>query len=138
MITKKAYVEQVLLWMVIFISFVGILFFVIDYSNVAKVKENTDSISDYTAKMIALSKGEIDIVDGINKIKGDYVVMITESDLICTEDSTTLNHQVIVNIYATVNNRFLPESNNNIHSRTVVFNESSEIEKECSLTLSFN
>ena len=135
---KDAVVEQIILWIVIFVSFVGFLFFIIDYSNVVKVKENADSIGDYTAKMLALSKNDADIVLGINKIKGDYITSITTSDLICVEDNTVLNHQVIVNIYATLNNGFLPVSTNNIHSKTVVFNESSEFEKECTITLSFN
>ena len=135
---KDAVVEQIILWIVIFISFVSLLFFIIDYSNVVKIKENADSISDYAAKMIALSKDEQDIISGINKIKGDYVADVISGDLICIEDTSIANHQVIVNVYATVNNGFLPVSSNNIHSKTVVFNESSEFEKECSLTLSFN
>ena len=137
--TKNAFVDQIILWIVLFTIFVGLLFFIIDYSNAIKVKDNTDAIADYTARMVALEKSDTLIVEGINtNIKDDYFADISESSIVCTEDATVSNHQVIVNIYTTLVNGFLPVSTNNIHSRTVVFNERSEFKKECSITLLFN
>ncbi|RXJ76373.1 hypothetical protein CRV03_09730 [Arcobacter sp. F155] len=135
---KPAVVDQILLWIVLFIIFVGFLFFVIDYSNAMKVKDNSDALADYTARMVALGKTDAEVVEGLNNIKDDYIATISEADLNCVEDLASTNYQVIVNIYATLNNSFLPVANDNVHSRTVVFNEASEVEKECSITLSFN
>ncbi len=134
---KDAVVEQIVLWIVIFMSFVTVLFFVIDYSNAIKANENAESLSQYASRMIALNKDIDDVITGMNNIKGNHVESIQADDLSCVEDSSISNRQVIVNIYATLDNNFLSEGNN-IHSKTVVFNESSEFQKECSLTLSFN
>lgn len=135
---KKAFVEQIILWIMLFICFVTFLFFVIDYSNAIKVKDNTDAIADYVARMVALGNSAADTIDGANGIKDDYFASMVESDLVCVDDTTVSNHKVIVNVYTTLTNGFLPTGNSNVHSRTVVFNEKSEIETECTLTLSFN
>lgn len=135
---KNGFVDQIILWIMLFICFVTFLFFVIDYSNAIKVKDNTDAIADYVARMVALGNTASDTVNGANDIKDTYFGSIAESDLVCVDNSTATNHQVIVNVYTTLTNGFLPTGNSNIHSRTVVFNEKSEIETECTLTLSFN
>uniref|UniRef100_UPI0040485FCB hypothetical protein n=1 Tax=Aliarcobacter sp. TaxID=2321116 RepID=UPI0040485FCB len=135
---KKAVVDQIILWIVLFITFVSFLFFILDYSNAMKVKDNVDALSDYIARMVALNKPESEIVTGANTIKDNYIATIQEGDLICNIDTSISNYQVIINTYATLTNSFLPIANDNVHSKTVVFNESSEFEKECSLTLSFN
>jgi Flp pilus assembly protein TadG len=135
---KKAVVDQIILWIVLFTIFVGFLFFIIDYSNAIKVKDNTDAIADYVGRMVALDKNETDIITGVNEIKDDYFANIDISNLICNVDTTISNHQVIVNVYTSLVNSFLPITQNNVHSKTVVFNESSEFQKECTLTLSFN
>jgi Flp pilus assembly protein TadG len=135
---KKAIIDQIILWIMLFIAFVTFLFFIIDYSNALKVKDNTDAITDYIARMVALGKPQSDIVSGANIIKDDYFANILDDELVCSSDSTISNHQVIVNVYVTLKNGFLPIGNNNVHSKTVVFNESSEFQKECSVTLSFN
>lgn len=136
---KNAFVEQIILWIVLFTIFVGFLFFIIDYSNAIKVKDNTDAIADYTARSVSLEVDETTIIEGINEnIKDAYFASLAVGSLVCTEDSTSSNHQVIVNVYTTLVNGFLPIANNNVHSRTVVFNERSEFKKECSITLIFN
>lgn len=135
---KKAIVDQIILWIVLLTIFATFLFFIIDYSNAIKVKDNTDAIADYIGRMVALDKDENDIITGVNGVKDDYFALIQAADLICITDNTISNHQVIINVYSSIVNSFLPVVENNIHSKTVVFNESSEFQKECSLTLSFN
>jgi Flp pilus assembly protein TadG len=135
---KKAAIDQIILWIVLFTIFVSFLFFIIDYSNAIKVKDNTDAVADYVARMVALDKPNSEIVIGANKIKENYFATIQESDIICNIDTSISNHEVIMNVYTTLTNGFLNTGNNNVHSKTVVFNESSEFQKECSLTLSFN
>ena len=135
---KKAVVDQIILWIVFLTIFASFLFFVIDYSNAIKVKDNTDAVADYIARMVALEKDETDIVTGVNAVKDDYFATIQVADLVCNTDNSISNHQVIINVYTTIANSFLPVVGNNIHSKTVVFNENSEFQEECSLTLSFN
>lgn len=135
---KDAVVEQIVLWIVIFMSFVTVFFFVIDYANALKVNENAETLSQYAARMIAINEEVDDIIAGMNNIKGDHVATIQSDDLVCVDDTSVSNRQVIVNIYATLDNDFLSDGENNVHSKTVVFNESSEFQKECSLTLSLN
>ncbi|MDD2886639.1 MAG: hypothetical protein PHY66_02465 [Aliarcobacter sp.] len=135
---KKAVIDQIILWIVLFTIFVSFLFFIIDYSNAVKVKDNTDAIADYIGRMVALDKNEADIITGVNGVKDDYFTPAQVADLVCTTDSAISNHQVIINVYTTIVNSFLPVVQNNIHSKTVVFNESSESQRECSITLSFN
>lgn len=135
---KNAVVEQIVLWIVIFMSFVTMFFFVIDYSNALKANENADTLSQYAARMISINEETDDIIAGMNNIKGDHVATIESDDLVCVDDTSVSNRQVIVNIYATLDNDFLEGDANNVHSKTVVFNESSEFQKECSLTLSLN
>lgn len=135
---KNAVVDQILLWMVLFVIFVGFLFFIIDYSNAIKVKDNADALADYSARMVSLGKSDSDITTGLNNIKGDFVATIAPNSLTCIEDTSVSNYQVIVHIYATLTNSFLPVSSNNIHAKTVVFNEDNEFKQECSLTLTLN
>ncbi len=78
---KKAVADQIILWIVLFTVFVSFLFFIIDYSNAIKVKDNTDAIADYIARMAALDKPEDDIVIGVNQIKDDYISNVTTIDL---------------------------------------------------------
>jgi Flp pilus assembly protein TadG len=135
---KKAVIDQILLWIVLFTIFVSLLFFLIDYSSALKIKDNSDAVADYIARMYAQNKDESDIVIGANNIKGSYFASISNGDLNCSINSAISNNQVIVNVYATLVNNFLPLADNNIHSKAVVFNESSDFQKECSLTLLFN
>jgi Flp pilus assembly protein TadG len=135
---KHAFVEQIILWIMLFIAFVGFLFFTIDYANALKVKDNSDAIGDYVARMISLDKPHEEIIQGVNNIKEDYVTPLTVDSLSCTTDNAVSNHQVIVNVYANLVNNFLPVGNDNVHSKTVVFNEQSEFEQTCTLNLSFN
>lgn len=129
---KTAIVDQIILWIVLFIIFVSFLFFVIEYSNAVKVKDNTDAIADYAARMVSLNRSESDILTGINgSIKSEYFNDV--SSINCTEDTTTSNYQVIVNVTTTMTNDFLTSSN--VHSRAVVFNENGEFEKECDIAL---
>lgn len=129
---KNAVIDQVILWIVLFTIFVTILFFIIEYSNAIKVKDNTDAIADYAARMVALDRTDAEIIDGINEnIKDDFFSDVT--GITCTEDTTASTYQVILNVKTTLSNDFL--TSNEIHSRTVVFNESSEFKKECDITI---
>mgnify|MGYP000070718106 CR=1 FL=1 len=134
---KKAAIDQIILWIVLFIIFVTFLFFVIDYSNAIKVKDNTDSVADFMARKISLDNDNTDIASLLNNVKGPYFQDIQDADISCTKSTTIENYQVQVNIYTTLVNGFLPTGSDNVHSRVVVFNEDDKFQVICNLTLSF-
>ena len=101
----------------LFTIFVSFLFFVIEYSNAIKVKDSTDAVADYIARMVALDKPTTDIVAGANKIKDDYFATIQDGDLTCITDNSQSNYQVIMNVYTTLNNDFLSLGGQNVHSK---------------------
>lgn len=132
--SKPAYVENIILWIVLFVSFVTLFFFIIEYSVTVKVIDKADSLSDYGARAIALGKSESDVVDGLNQIKGNSFNTITVDDLSCVETGGVENYQVIFNTYTTYENNFLVgQGENNIHAKNVVFNEVSSSLKVCNL-----
>ena len=81
---KKAVVDQILLWTVIFVSFVTMLFVVIDYSMIMRMKGNVDIMSQYSARMIAIGKTDAEIATQLNSMKLSYFSNIVASDISCT------------------------------------------------------
>lgn len=133
---KNALIDQIILWIVLFIVFVSFLFFIIEYSSAIKVKDNMDAIADYVARTVSLNEDKADIATGVNSnIKDNYFSDIAESDIVCTDTTSTNNFQVIVNVKTTMNNKFLVSSD--LLSKTVVFNETNSFQTECTLTLTF-
>lgn len=135
---KKAVLDQIILWIVLFIMFVSFLFFIIDYSNVIKVKDNTDALADYMARRVALNSDveNYDLASSLNNVKASFFNDIQNNDITCTT-SINENYQIIVNIYTTINNSFLPVSSDNVHSKVVIFGENDSFDVECNLTLTF-
>ena len=132
--SSDAYIENIILWIVLFVSFAALFFFTIEYSTSIRVIDKTKSLSDYGARAISLGKLESEVVDGLNQIKGNSFVTITVADLSCSENTGVENYQVIFNTYTTYENNFLTNQGaNNINSKTIVFNEISGIEKVCDL-----
>jgi len=136
---KDAIVENILLWMIMFIGFVSLFFMILDYSKILRVKDNMSSLSDYGSRMIALDKNESDIISGLNNLKSNTVVDIVAADLVCNTDAGTDNYQAIFNTQTTYTNSvFTTGGANNIVSSSVVFNEVNSSQIECTLTISIS
>jgi hypothetical protein len=132
--TKPAYVENIILWIIIFVSFATLFFFIIEYSVTLKIIDKTNALSDYGARSIALGNTDDSVVAGLNQIKGPTFSTITVGDLTCTKTTGITNYQVIFNTYTTYGNNFLQgQGANNIHAKKVIFNEVSSTEKICEL-----
>lgn len=129
---RSAIVDQVLLWIVLFVAFVTIFFMVLDYSFVLKGRENCATISNYAARSVSLGNTEDEVIARVNSIKGDYFATATTADLVCTDLGTT-NYQINFTTQMTLDNRFL--SDNTISESVGVFNESSPADISCTLTL---
>jgi len=141
MATKKikkmtpAIVDQIMLWTVIFVSFVVILFLVIDYSMIMRIKGNLDLLSQYSARMIAIGTQKEDIVAQLNNIKLSYFTNIISDDITCVTSSTG-TYQVIFNVNGLYDSTNILNPQNALSSKSVVFNEINSDEIECTLTLS--
>ena len=66
---KPAYIENIILWMVMFIGFATMFFFVIDYATIIRTKDNIDALSDYGANVIAVQGVGTDMIAELNNTK---------------------------------------------------------------------
>lgn len=140
---KPAYIEQALMWMVIFIGFVWMFFFVIDYATAFRVKDNMDDLSKYGAKFVARYSNQATVANeallytNLNNMNIDVINDIAVGDINCVIDAATLNSQSIFIVQGTyVVSDKIPTSD--FSSKSVVFNETSQAEITCTLNLTFN
>ena len=129
-----AVIDQLMMWIMIFVSFVGILFLVIDYSLIMRIKGNIDLISQYSARMIALGKTEDETATAINNIKLSYFATVSGGSIVCTTDAIG-TYQVIFNVTGSYVDTKILAQQNSLVSKKVVFNEVSSDEITCNLTL---
>jgi hypothetical protein len=132
---KKAIVDQVLLWIVIFISFITIFFFIVDYYSVVKLKDKSDLLVQYSVRMIALNKTTDEVVTGLNSIKSDYLNTISSEDLVCSI-ITNGEYKVKVTSWIDIDNIILEDVNMSASASS--FNEASSSNISCTLNLSIN
>ena len=134
---KKAFVDQIVLWITGFIFFVILLFMTIEYAQALRIKENLDAISNYGARMVALGKTNEEIAAGLDGVKLGIFGEILPSDIICIS-SESQTYQAIFVAKTTYVNDFLEDKENNVNSKTIFFNESSSNEINCELRLEPN
>ena len=133
---KKAYIENILLWMVMFIGFVTLFFFVIDYATIVRVKDNMDAISDYGARVVSNSGIGVDLSTNINSMKVNAINTVSaNTNTICSTDANGA-YQVIF-ITKTTNNEF-KFFGNNLGSKRVVYNENSSDTITCTLNITLS
>ncbi|WP_320035938.1 hypothetical protein [Halarcobacter sp.] len=138
---KKAYIENILLWIVMFIGFVTLFFFVLNYAKIARVKDNMDAISDYGARLISTNGiGAITIntfVTRANNIAVNGIAQISSGNVVCNIDNTIVppNYQVI---FTTQLDSGVSFYNKQIVSRRAVFNESGPGTVTCTLTITYS
>lgn len=134
---KQAAIDQILLWLVLLTIFVSFLFLVIDYSVALRIKDNVDALADYGSRLVALGRTDAEVVAGMNNVKLTSMATIQEADLSCTTGATS-NYQVQFTVQATFSSTFFDTGANNVRGKTVVFNEISDLEKTCTVTITFN
>lgn len=133
---KKAYIENILLWMVMFIGFVTLFFFVVDYATIVRVKDNMDAISDYGSRNVAISGIGTDLSSNINGMKVNAINNVSaDTNTICTVNANGA-YQVIF-ITQTTNNSY-KFFGNNLVSKRVVFNENNSNTITCTLNITLS
>ncbi len=130
---KRAIIDQIMLWIVIFVAFVIMFFMVIDYYMVMKTKERTDALANYSVRMKALGRDDANITEGLNRLKSSYFDTVVEDDLTCN-DLGTESYKVVMKTNIFINNHFISE-NKKIYSYASAFNEYSSLDINCSLNL---
>lgn len=129
-----AVIEQIILWIVLFISFVSFLFMVIDYGNIMRVKGNIDLMAEYGARMFALGKTTDEVAASLNNIKINYFAPIDGDTIECTQTENG-NYQILFTVSGGYDEVKVLEKKDDIISKKVVFNERNSNEIDCSLTL---
>lgn len=136
---RKAVVEQIFVWIVLFAAFAGIFFMILDYAMVVKARENCATISNAAAREIAVSdpndaQGDYEdvVIAKVNAVKGDYIATASTADLSCTYPGTT-NSQIVFTSQLTLVNRFLADST--VSQSVGVYNEVDSADINCTLTL---
>lgn len=133
---KKAYIENVLLWMVMFIGFVTLFFFVIDYATIVRIKDNMDAISDYGARQVAINGIGDDLSGNINNMKVSGINTVTaDTTSICVSNAN--NAYQVIFITRTTNSSYKFYSSN-IQSKRVVFNEQNSNTVTCTLNVTLS
>lgn len=140
---KPAFIDQMAMWMVIFLAFVWLFFFVLDYAKLLRVKDNMDAIADYTANVIgkegSASSVISDIVDEINSdIKLSMINTLTTTSIICN-DLTDNAYKVIIDV-KTTNNISSMMYKDTISTKRVVFNQSTTVGDsiDCTMNISLS
>ena len=133
---KGGFIDQILLWIVIFISFITFFFMAIDYGNLARIKGNLDLMGDYGARMLALGKTTDEVAEGLNSMKSPYFGTINGGDIVCTTEDSE-NYQVIFQLTGGYMGTKILEPRETIVAKRAVFNERGSFLLDCSLTLTY-
>lgn len=133
---KKAAIENILIWMVLFTSFATFFFFIINYATILRVQDNMIAISDYGANYVAANGIGDNISTDLNRIKVDGINTISSADtgVICNEVSNVpLNFTVIFKTETTnTSYKFYGDS---LSATKAVFNQQSGNTITCTLKI---
>lgn len=129
---KDAYVEQVIIWMFLFVAFTSLLFFSINYSTIIRVQDNMNSLSDYGARRVSVNGSGVDIIADLNNMRHGSIKAIIASDLVCTPVTDNLSKVIFITETVDTSFQFVNEK---LVSRKAVFNEVNSNTVTCTLTI---
>ena len=130
---KKAAVESVIVWIVIFTSFVSVFYFIINYSTVLRMKDNVDTLADYGSNYVATNGVGDDISNLLNSIAPAGIQAINaDTNAICNSNDDG-NFQVIFIVRST--NASYIFRDEPITSRRVSFNQVNSNTVTCDLSI---
>lgn len=138
---KAAYIENVIIWMVMFVGFATLFFFIIDYATVIRVKDNMDALSDYGARKIAVNGTSEttlnDLVARFNDMKVRGLANITAANLVCNSVMDDPAKYQVVFTTQTPEGTSIKFYNQQLVSTRAVYNESDAQTVTCTLTVTF-
>lgn len=145
---KAAVIEQMFMWMVIFIGFVWMFFFVLDYATAIRIKDNMDDISKFAARFVSNTSNQVNmgsnavLITNINNINISKISNVTTGNLNCVIANSApqnTNQQCIFIVQGTYLDGFLSnQGTNNFQSKTVVYNNTNAEQITCTLNITIN
>lgn len=142
---KSAYIEQIIMWMVIFVGFIWLFFFVIQYATAIRIKDNMDDLSKYAARYVSDLNNQtnvpndVNLFTNLNNIRSPIIGVITSNNLNCViavAAPQSINSQSIFIIQGTYKKGFLKDQeDNNFFSRVVVYNNRNQAQITCTLDI---
>ncbi len=134
---KKAAIENIFIWLVLFVGFATLFFFIIDYATILRIKDNMNAISDYGANYVATNGMGDDISTQINDMKLITIQNVNaNTGAICNIDAARANqYKVIFITQADSSYKFY---NNQLRTSRAVFNQTSSDTIVCRLVITLN
>lgn len=142
---KKAYVEQILMTMVIFIAFIWSFLFVAQYAAVLRTHESMDTMSNYGAKYVsnlsvqATAGSDASLYTNLNNLSITNIEDVGLGDIVCVQAVLApqiTNSQSIFITQGTYTKGFFKDKV--LDSRVVVYNERSQVQVTCTLDVTIN
>jgi len=133
---RRGVLDHIIMQLLVFVFFVTMLFLVIDYSNIARVQNVTDTIAQQGARMISLEKSLGQVANMINSQKTDYYTSVSGSDIVCI--TTGSSSQISFTANADYNTSFPLLGNNGVItviSRSSAYNEANSSDVNCTISL---
>lgn len=131
---KKAMIDQVMMWLMIFVGFITTMFLVIDYSMINRVKANIDLLSEFGAKSIALEHTEEDIAEKLNTMKSGYFANINPEDINCVVVENN-SYKISFTVIGEYTDTKILSKQSNIVSKKSVFYDNGTDQIDCTLNL---
>jgi|GEM_PF-3932886 len=131
---KSAAIENIFVWMMIFVGFTSLFFFVINYATILRIQDNMNAISDYGANYIANNGTGTDISANINDISVSGIDNVTSANLVCNE-STNVPPDYQVSFTTESSNNSYKFYGSKLSATRVVYNQLSGNTIDCTLTV---
>lgn len=132
---KKAAIDQVIAFLILFIGIITVFFFILEYHRVIMAREEVTTLSNLGARVISIGGTEQDVIDRVNEVHSDLITDVSIADLNCVDQGTD-NFRIIFIVQATVDNDFVP--NNQVAHSVGVFNEVNSNDIRCVLQVNGN
>lgn len=132
---KKGAIDQAIAWLLLFVSFIVVFYFIIDYSRVSTFRDEITTISNLGARIIAVGGTEDDVVARVNEVKSGLIADATAGNLTCNNLGTN-NFRIVFTTEVSIDSDIVPD--NLLSNRVGVFNEVNSDDIDCTLQLNEN
>lgn len=127
---RRGFIDQFLMFMVVFVAFVSMLFLIIGYSNIARIQNNIDTMTGIVARMLSTGKSTSDVANRLNSLKLPYFQTVSTSDInsVCSDGA----NKIMVTISGSYNAPILGAFS--LSNTSSAYNEQNS--SDCNVTIS--
>ena len=142
---KKAYIDQILMMMVVFIGFYWSFMFVTQYAAVLRTHESMDDMSKYGARFVSnyspqdAVSADQNLADGLNNLNIPKIPDVAVSDIACviaTSGPALTNSQSVFITQGTYTTGYF--KGKALESKVVVYNQRAQAQITCTLSVTIN